>query len=590
MTKRSLESIVLSLLMVASARGATITAASSSRADVGTAVTSAVDGDTVAIPAGTSDWTSTLTISKAITLQGAGTNSTVITTGVADGTPLITWNLVAGKASRMTAIKFKDGTQARTFGQLINVNGVNTDARTWRCDSCLFTNVNGVFLITSALGVADHNTIYFNVTAGVGYVKGSSWGGTQGINSFGDGAWAAADNFGTSNFFYFEDNWVSNYYNGGHLTTLDSQGGGRYVWRYNTLYKGSLESHGAEAERERSGRAFEVYNNSFLDPDSLGQNLVTYFRGGVQVIHDNTVSGYTASANFALLNNRSQDALNAPFGGSDGRNPWDANDAGNPFVTGTASSGGSLSMTDNTKSWTANQYVGYTVRRTSGKTVSSLTRSGSTCTATATAHGFSSGNLVSVFGADQQAYNGIYTITVTDADHFTFGLNFTPTSPATGTIKAHTGLYFGDITANTATTLTLRDSIYQGNYSMVWAAGETYEINKVTLSMDMAGTSGGSDLGGVDLPSLPGGWNNQTVSACYEWSNTREGGANVDFATSYPILVAGTHYKNDTVKPGYTAFTYPHPLVSGAAGGSTPSATPIANLGKSSIGKGQIGK
>jgi hypothetical protein len=32
----------------------------------------AVDGDTIAIPAGTFSWTTTLTITKAITLQGAG--------------------------------------------------------------------------------------------------------------------------------------------------------------------------------------------------------------------------------------------------------------------------------------------------------------------------------------------------------------------------------------------------------------------------------------------------------------------------------------------------------------------------------------
>src|SRR6266853_2189011 len=62
---------------------ATKTAASCSRADVGTAVNSASDGDTIVIPAGTCTWTSNLTITaKVLVLQGAGMDRTVIVDGV----------------------------------------------------------------------------------------------------------------------------------------------------------------------------------------------------------------------------------------------------------------------------------------------------------------------------------------------------------------------------------------------------------------------------------------------------------------------------------------------------------------------------
>src|SRR6266478_6347127 len=64
--------------------------------------TLAVDGDTITLPAGTFTWTTTLTISKAITLQGAGVGSTIIKDGMSNGAAFMKWNLVAGKLSHLT--------------------------------------------------------------------------------------------------------------------------------------------------------------------------------------------------------------------------------------------------------------------------------------------------------------------------------------------------------------------------------------------------------------------------------------------------------------------------------------------------------
>src|SRR6476646_6415369 len=50
-----------------------VRAASPSRSDVGTAIATARDGDTVEVPSGTASWTSTLEITKGITIQGATT-------------------------------------------------------------------------------------------------------------------------------------------------------------------------------------------------------------------------------------------------------------------------------------------------------------------------------------------------------------------------------------------------------------------------------------------------------------------------------------------------------------------------------------
>ena len=60
-------------------QAATIHAASCSYADVGAAVSAASNGDTVMVPAGQATWDNTLTITRGITLQGAGIGQTTIT-------------------------------------------------------------------------------------------------------------------------------------------------------------------------------------------------------------------------------------------------------------------------------------------------------------------------------------------------------------------------------------------------------------------------------------------------------------------------------------------------------------------------------
>ncbi len=65
--------------------------------------------------------------------------------------------------------------------------------------------------------------------------------------------------------------------------------------------------------------------------------------------------------------------------------------------------------------------------------VSTLTSSGTTATVvTPVAHSLGTGDVVVVWGTDQAAYNGTFTVTVTDANTFTFPVYGSPASPATG--------------------------------------------------------------------------------------------------------------------------------------------------------------
>ncbi len=69
--------------------------------------------------------------------------------------------------------------------------------------------------------------------------------------------------------------------------------------------------------------------------------------------------------------------------------------------------------------------------------VSTITRSSATATVTtATDHGLTSGDYVTIRGADQAEYNARVEVTVTAATTYTYTVTGTPASPATGTITS----------------------------------------------------------------------------------------------------------------------------------------------------------
>lgn len=75
------------------------------------------------------------------------------------------------------------------------------------------------------------------------------------------------------------------------------------------------------------------------------------------------------------------------------------------------------------------------------RSVSSITRSGSTATVTTSSpHPYETGQSIRIAGADQAAYNGVQTITVTGASTFTYAVAGSPATPATGTLTASRGV------------------------------------------------------------------------------------------------------------------------------------------------------
>jgi hypothetical protein len=98
------------------------------------------------------------------------------------------------------------------------------------------------------------------------------------------------------------------------------------------------------------------------------------------------------------------------------------------------------------------------------KSVTRITRSGTLATVTCPGHGFVTGNLVQISGAAQAAYNGVFFVTRTGPDTFTFTVSGSPSTPATGTITAvKAGLTFTTTDWNVPQTVTVTglDDVYQ---------------------------------------------------------------------------------------------------------------------------------
>jgi hypothetical protein len=115
------------------------------------------------------------------------------------------------------------------------------------------------------------------------------------------------------------------------------------------------------------------------------------------------------------------------------------------------------------------------------------------------------------------------------------------------------------IVSNTATVITFESSFGFGD-NLDFTASDTFNINLVTEVLDQPGRSGGEDLTGDDPVSVPGGWA-QVDDPIYMWSNTEDGGSiGVNIGPFGGQVRLNEHYFLSAA-PGYTAYTYPHPLV-----------------------------
>jgi hypothetical protein len=293
--------LVILLASLFRAHAATYTAATASRADVITAMASATHGDTVNVPAGSATWTAALTVSKGISLVGAGTNSTIITANFTDSTKALIYVEADASMRSADALTRISGFQLNCASMVNGVmvyNDSGTPITQVRIDNNYILSAAGtsagrsIYIIGSVYGVADHNVLRNFVSSGVS---------VEGKDSL---QWANLPiEIGGARNFYFEDNDIGistgspTFFAGGH--------GGRYVARYNILRNGSsgsifpvFDMHGNQPSDITAMMVCEIYGND-VDLGSWGGRVFDQ-RGGTLLAFDNKITWGANGVDFKI--------------------------------------------------------------------------------------------------------------------------------------------------------------------------------------------------------------------------------------------------------------------------------------------------
>lgn len=279
-----IKTTILLLLTALAARGAVINASSASQSDVASAISSASAGDIIMVPSGSANW-SGLSIAKAVTLVGAGTNNTHIT---------LTGNNTITKQSagivRITGFRFsKNSGGNESKGWTIGGTWPSTHPVVFQTN--LFTiSATGLFLLDVPGGVV------FSRCRFIG-----AWDDSfiQPKTQSPQNSWSTADTFGDRDTDGRSNHYVEDCdFYGGTNQGIDADDNTRVVYRYNTLLYSSFNTHGMDTS-PHGVRHFELYGNQFNHDggtaDIANQNWSVWIRGGTGFIFSNHFANISGS-------------------------------------------------------------------------------------------------------------------------------------------------------------------------------------------------------------------------------------------------------------------------------------------------------
>ena len=474
------------------------------------AVNNAQNGWTVLLPAGSFVWNGTLTVNKDLQLMGAGIGQTIINDGGANATTLISWTSSSNFSDRLSGFTFQGTTNNNLeYDSTISIAG---NSHAFRVDNCKFDTLQTAYNLGFSgwvYGVVDHCA--WNINGGGAMQIGhENYGG----GSFGDGSWADADSWGTTNALYIESCSFANYFDpsAGAHGAMDSENGARFVFRFNQLTNCLVGSHGSESGgRLRSIRTCEIYGNNFYWDTNASCGGVyagmvpwgIYLRGGTATIFSNNFVGgiqypvvmadYRAYPNpFDTWNNLS------------GVNPWDSNNPAllaSGIATGTSNAWPTASVQDNKQNWTPNIWTGDYLYDTN------------------------------------------------------LGVGFVILS------NSPTALYICEYNP------------YAGGDKLVhWTVGDGYQIHQISAAIDQCGRGRGDLIAGVpaiDTVTGVAGWPNEAADPIYIWKNNvtlliPNNSFNAHGNSQSAIIQSGRDWIDDVPRPGYTNLYFPHPLVVGS--------------------------
>jgi len=503
--------IMIALFLGAStiAPAATINARSPALADVSAAIAAAAQGDTVVVPAGQASWTSTLTITKPITLMGQTTvdyaaetanNQTVILDDVKPRNPIIHADVTAGDMSvapaaallQIKGFTFRGSPNTAT-GTMIAAVQLSGTCPAVRISNCHFDGLYQPSLYTFGwvYGVMDnclHTITHFHLTGIMGM---ASYNG----KTYGDGSWAEDAHWGSYKFFFIENNVVHNLIKTGG--NMDAKRGARYVVRYSKLYDCSfIQTHGTEGDRDRGCRAIEFYKN-ICHRSTGGPGSPGGLRSGNLLFHDNQYTGLELNNDFVSLVAYRTLVNFSPWNLASGNNPWDQNDPHGLYASGTAA------------------------------TASTVDASGG-------------GTSFKVIG-NLSAYNS-------------GGYSVKNTSTGLGSV-IQSAVY--DSGTN-RTVITCLYSTAWPTAKVAFNAGDSFQIYRVMRVLDQTGLGAGKLCSGT-----PVALNGAANEGSYAWNNLQTSGSHVTIHSGgapNPTFVEGRDYYNVAPPFSYTPYSYPHPL------------------------------
>ena len=272
--------------------GGEIVATSCSRGHVEAAITAAIAGDTVVVPAGTCTWFEGISFSKGIHLRGESPGSVTLVHS-AGASYLLEITEDPSHVTEVSALRFLEGSATADAHVAVYGGGgrpVVIRQSYFETDGGLLRSIRWA----SNRGLVWGNEFYSNRgdDQGIVFVNGDDDSWTT------PSTMGAGDVTGESNV-YVEDNLFREI----PLQALDPDGNSRVVIRHNLFDNSGMASHGADTSPDGT-RHWEVYDNTFTftnfgDCDgsqTLNLNYFFYIRGGTGVIADNVIPDIASCA------------------------------------------------------------------------------------------------------------------------------------------------------------------------------------------------------------------------------------------------------------------------------------------------------
>jgi hypothetical protein len=213
-----------------------------------------------------------------LTTTGGGDVTTITDNTPSGGSPILTITVNGSGTFRMAGLTIVGGTGSdKSWMTVFNGTGTaridhNHFNPTTYTNSSAHTNGNGnpIDFEGQVYGVGDHNILDANDAIAFYFHNG------YGASVQGNENWAADTNFGTSSFFFLENNVVNCNTGGTSCRVSDCYSASRVVIRFNTLYWTSgPEMHATgHAGDDRGCRATENYKNQYLA--AMGQSQPAY--------------------------------------------------------------------------------------------------------------------------------------------------------------------------------------------------------------------------------------------------------------------------------------------------------------------------